>query len=55
MVSFRKVKKTKKTKKNKFNSIYKYSTNLQKITQLSKGSRTTAVKKVWEYINKCRR
>ena len=39
-------------KKNNFNSIYKYSNHLKNLTKLSKGTRTTAVKKVWEYINK---
>lgn len=43
---------TKKPLTNKFNTIYKYSNNLKNLTKLSKGSRTTAVKKVWEYINK---
>lgn len=45
-------KKTHKTQKNNFHSIYKYSNHLKNITKLSKGTRTTAVKKVWEYINK---
>ena len=39
-------------KKNTFHSIYKYSNHLKNLTKLSKGTRTTAVKKVWEYINK---
>lgn len=49
----RKVHKTnKKTRKNSFNQVYKFASPLKNITNQNQGTRTNAVKKVWEYINK---